>query len=95
MDEETFYECRHCSQDSDNLIVKLKQEMIRLQKINKEKNVLIDNLSFKVSDLVAEYQKPKKWTDEETLSCNNCSQKFPSEHILGDHIKSYHNVGCE
>ena len=95
MDEETFYECRHCSQDSENLIVKLKQEKIKLQKINKEKNILIDNLSFKVSDQVAEYQKPKKWTDEETLSCNNCSQKFQSEHILEDLIKSYHNVGCE
>ena len=60
LDEETFYECRHCSKDSENLIVKLKQEIIELQKINKEKNRLIDDLSFKVSDLVAEYQEHKK-----------------------------------
>ena len=75
-DEETFYECRHCSKDSEDLIVKQKQEIIELQKTNKEKNILIDNLSFKVSDLFAEYQKPKKLIDEETLSCNRCSKNF-------------------
>ena len=37
LDKETFYECRHCSKDSENLIVKLKQEIIELQKNNKEK----------------------------------------------------------
>ena len=71
--EETFYEWKHCTQDSENLIVKLKQEIIKLQKINKGKNILIDNLSFKVSDLDAEYK--KKGIDEETLSCTRCSQK--------------------
>ena len=37
LDEETFHECRHCSQDSENLILKLKQDIIELQNINKEK----------------------------------------------------------
>ena len=43
INEETFYEWKHCAQDYENLIVKLKQEIIKLQKINKEKNILIDN----------------------------------------------------
>ena len=37
LDEETFHECRHCSQDSENLILKLKQDIIELQNIIKEK----------------------------------------------------------
>ena len=59
--------------ESEELVLKLKQEIIQLQKTNKEKLVLIDDLSFKISDL--EYSTSQKILDEETFhECRHCSQ---------------------
>ena len=91
--EETFYEWKHCTKDYENLIVKLKQEIIKLQKINKGKNILIDDLSFKVSDLVAEYK--KRVLMKKLCHVPAVAKKKSSEHILGYHIKNYLIVGCE
>jgi hypothetical protein len=55
------------------LVIKLKQEIIQLQNTNKEKLVLIDDLSFKLPDL--EYLTSQKILDEETFhESRYCSQ---------------------
>ena len=38
--------------ESEECIIKLKQEVLELQKINKEKTILIDDLNFKIVNMV-------------------------------------------